>query len=195
MAEYKVFGSELPPTATIGVLTEGLGYALRPVDNAAQAAIISAPRLIFDAEDLTDQIPTGIGAVTQMAFGPAQSLPEASVDANGTVTANIAATFNIVLDFALARTSNPQSSLTVFRFTVNGVQVSTPLAFRLDDSQTNLHFQYEANIAAQVGDEYRMEFYRDSGGINDGLLQSVTTSLWGTSASAGLRMSVYEAQA
>ena len=190
---FKILGSPDAVTTNLGDMTQGIGFPLRPVEDATTTGMmISAPRQLFDAESLVTQAPTTTNVEQRIELGPAINTAEASVDALGTVTTHVDGVFRFRATFSLARTTSPGGTITPFTFKINGVMAGTPLVVQLTDSATLIPFQFEADIPSTAGTTYDLWFYRDVAGNNDGSLVAQATALYGTAASAGLTVSIYD---
>lgn len=139
----------------------------------------SADTLTFDPSyaDFTSQVPTsdGIGNQIQITFGP--TLNEMAAD--GTWTAPGQPRFEqyqFTLTVAPTRTTaGGVAELWVYA-TKNGDQVGPSSSIQLNDKDGRRSFTITLVENLEAGDEFRIFFYRDVGGFNDGQLTPVTNN-------------------
>ena len=182
----KLIGSTVDIGNEIGLVTQGLGFELLPVEGDQ----IGAGEVII-AESVDDQNPSGLDNPLQVEFGPAQFTESVDVAADGTWTVKEQGVYLIFSTYYFSRTSSTGQVHFFIRLLVNGVQEGNPIAIIQtdDDITTPIFLATVVSVTGTVPIEFTVECVRDSAGISSGGLRSVTSSIgWGQTPSARLRI-------
>ncbi len=160
------------------------------------AALINSATLFsleLSASSTVDQTPSGLDAPLQVSFGPAQnsSSDPVMVDASGTVTFNETGLYLINgYGNVERRGSSGGTTVTLFRFLLNGVQSSSTKGFEL--ASTDIMIPYELTIPINIttaGTTVSFEIMRDSSGVNGGgLYTHVNLGGWSNVPSAEMNI-------
>ncbi len=162
------------------------------------AALINSATLFsleLSASSTVDQTPSGLDAPLQVSFGPAQnsSSDPVMVDASGTVTFNETGLYLINgYGNVERRGSSGGTTVTLFRFLLNGVQSSSTKGFEL--ASTDIMIPYELTIPINIttaGTTVSFEVMRDSSGVNGGGLYT-HTNLGGWSNVPSAEMNIWK---
>ncbi len=194
MADFKLLGDpSLEVASELGVMTQGLGYPLRSVDNvavASQADGFPSKSLELFTFSTSIQQPVALDTPIQVAFGAPQTNDFMTLDASGTVTflPGSEGHWNFLLFAAVEKGSNANASLTFILPLKNGSAAANPAAIRLTQQNVTIPLQFNFDDDVVAGDTYQVFMYNDSTGVNDAGLASRTSALWGQSASASLRV-------
>ena len=190
MPDFNVTGQiGLDPITQIGdhVMTQGLGFPLRPVSTSPGEGVGMTSVLV--SQHNGSQVPTGLGVPMQVAFGAPESNEYVSIDAAGTITFIQAGAYMALCNVYFDRSTDQGESLTFLRFLGDGVQAGNPVAIEMDSADTSQFNQFVLAGQVPAGTELTVEIMRDSGGFNDGYLISFTsTDGWGTAPSAIMRV-------
>ena len=132
------------------------------------------------------QQPSVLGTAIQVEFGDAQSKPELSLSAAGTITCNIAGTYAFRFKLQFGRAGAGGISYLMTRILKNGAQFGVTQSTRLSSSDSIIPTDSRVLIDLIAGDTVSMQFVRDAAGVNSGglLQQAATTSGWGAAPSA-----------
>jgi len=133
---------------------------------------------VLSASSTINQTPSGLDVPLQVSFGPAQgsSGDAVMIDAAGTITFNEAGLY-LVNGYGNVerRGSSGGSTVTLFRFLVNGSQSSSTKGFEL--TTTDVMIPYELTTPINIttpGTTVSFEIMRDSSGNNGGGLYTHT---------------------
>ena len=78
------------------------------------------------------------------------------------------------------------------RHLLNTIQIAAHAAIILSDNETTIPIIFNITASFSAGDEFEVELYRDSLGIDDGGLETHLSTLgWGSSPSASLRVNKF----
>lgn len=146
--------------------------------------------LLLNAFSAVNQEPTGLGAANaiQIEFGAAQSTPDVSIDALGTVTFHTAGTYTIRFEAHFGRTGSTGASLLAFRAVLNDVQYSNPQVSKLSDADVLLAWADIYTVTVGIGDTMKGFLMRVIGSNDSGGLFTTDTVEWGTAMSASLQV-------
>ena len=131
------------------------------------------------------QQPSALGTAIQVEFGAAQSTPELSLSASGTITCNIPGTYAFRFKLEFGRSGATGISYLMTRILKNGAQFGVSQSTRLSSSDSIIPTDSRVLIDLIAGDTVSMQFIRDSLGANSGgLFQQVSSHGWGAAPSA-----------
>lgn len=132
------------------------------------------------------QQPSALGTAIQVEFGAAQSTPELSLSAAGTITCNVSGTYAFRFKLQFGRTGAGGISYLMTRILKNGAQFGVTQSTRLSSSDSIIPTDSRVLIDLMAGDTVSMQLVRDSAGVNSGglLQQAAATSGWGAAPSA-----------
>ena len=131
------------------------------------------------------QQPSSLGTAIQVEFGAAQSTPELSLSAAGTITCNISGTYAFRFKLEFGRSGASGISYLMTRILKNGSQFGVTQSTRLSSSDSIIPTDSRVLIDLIAGDTVSMQFIRDSLGANSGgLFQQVSSHGWGAAPSA-----------
>jgi hypothetical protein len=182
----KLIGSIVPIGNKIGVVLQGLGFDLLPVEGDQIAA-----GEILVAESVADQDPSGLDNPLQVEFGPAQSTDSVDVAADGTWTVKEKGVYLIFSTYYFSRTSSTGQVHFFIRLLVDGVQEGNPIGIIQtdDDVTTPIFLSTVVSVSGTVPIDFTVECVRDADGVNSGGLRSIESSIgWGQTPSARLRI-------
>lgn len=168
------------------------GTPFDPENSALFAQLtFSAPPIVsvLDAPDFTTQDPGAVDTPIQITFGPAQFGPTDPVQLStaGATTFNESGSYEVSANFAANRSSAANVSYMWIRGLLNGVAVGDPVTARSSESDITLPLAFTRSGQYAVGDVLTFEFYRDSIGVDNGVLSPESSSIgWGQSPSAKL---------
>ena len=131
------------------------------------------------------QQPSALGTAIQVEFGAAQSKPELSLSAAGTITCNVSGTYAFRFKLQFGRTGATGVSYLMTRILKNGTQFGVSQSTRLSSSDSIIPTDSRVLIDLIAGDTVSMQFIRDSLGANSGgLFQQASSHGWGAAPSA-----------
>ncbi len=194
---FSMIGNEGVAPAPIGdnAITQGIGFPLRSVSQAGGDTPYPGPQPVLFAESQSTQSPvtTGPANAIQVEFGPAQGVVTDSVmiDGLGNITFNETGVYDLVATFYISREVPPEVADFVIRGLVNGVQFGNPVVIHMNDDENTHIQQLTVTAGFTAGDVMTIECMRDSTGFDDGYLEAVVTSGWGTSPSAVIRLTKF----
>jgi len=182
----KIIGSEVPVATEIGLVTQGLGFELLPVEGAA---LSTGEKLI--AESVADQNPAGLDTPLQVEFGAAQFTDSMDLAADGTLTVKEGGVYLVFTTFYFSRTSSVGQVHFFIRLLKDGVQQGNPIGIVQtdDDVTTPIFLSATTSVEGVVPTDYTVECVRDADGVNSGGLRSIASSIgWGQTPSARMRV-------
>lgn len=136
------------------------------------------------------QQPSALGTAIQVEFGAAQSTPELSLSAAGTITCNISGTYAFRFKLEFGRSGATGISYLMTRILKNGTQFGVSQSTRLSSSDSIIPTDSRVLIDLIAGDTVSMQFIRDSLGANSGgLFQQASSHGWLSAPSALLVVS------
>jgi hypothetical protein len=183
---FKILGGTDPATSSLGLMTQGLGFPLRPVEPAVSAGAVQVQQVTrLDARSYLDQEPIALDTLLNLTLGDAQTTDNFDVDAAGLVTCLVAGSYNVRFRLLFGRTGNNLTSTIFGRILFNGLQISDPVHTLLGNASAEIPTTFEAVFPMAIDDTLRLQIYRDSSGVDDGGVFSATASLggWGVSPS------------
>ena len=131
------------------------------------------------------QQPSALGTAIQVEFGAAQSKPELSLSAAGTITCNIAGTYAFRFKLQFGRAGAGGISYLMTRILKNGAQFGVTQSTRLSSSDSIIPTDSRVLIDLIAGDTVSVQFIRDSIGVNSGgLFKQVSSHGWGAAPTA-----------
>jgi hypothetical protein len=183
---FKILGGTDPASQSLGWMTEGLGYPLRPVEPSISGGAVQVlNNTALYAASYVDQEPLGTDTPLQLTLGDAQSLTKFTLDAAGLVTCLADGQYqaNFRLLFGRATQNN---TVTIFgRMLVNGLQFADPVHTLVGTSNTEIPATFEGAVDLTAGDTIALQIYTDSAGVDDGGVYAAVAGLggWGISPS------------
>lgn len=187
MVDFNILGGTDPSGTTLGLMTQGIGYPLRDVIPSPAGGTVTVKfEQVLQAASFAVQEPTGTNSPIQIEFGAAQTLPDVTLDANGTLTFLTEDEYNIRLRLLFGRLGNPGNAEMFSRTLVNGQPFGGTVHTILDDSDDVIPATFEGVLDVVPNDTLSFEFMRDASGTNAGGLYPATPSLagWAQSPSA-----------
>lgn len=157
------------------------------------ASEIGIERLLDASSVASTQDPTGTsdGDAIQVEFGPAQltSSDPVNLGVDGTLFVNTTGLYRIKVAMQFGRSGGAGVAEMLFRVTVNGTQAGRTIAAKIDSADVDSYFENDSWLELPAGAEIRYEIMRDSSGVNQGGLISVTpTGTWAFAPTAALRV-------
>lgn len=175
------------------------GYLVGKIDAAAGtlSGLITSPALItlsdfINASSTTTQIPSALGAVTQISFGAPLSTPQISLSAAGDITCNITGQYRFVFSAQAGRTASAGVVNLFLRLLKNGTQVGNTALARLDNAATIVPLRFIVTLDLVAGDVLVAQMVQDSSGVaGAGGLYSIApaTAGWAQSPSTAVAIS------
>ena len=182
----KILGSETGIAQQIGLVTQGLGFTLLPVEGD----IVTAGEVMI-AESNADQDPVGLDTPLQIEFGPAQNTDIIDLAADGTLTVKETGAYLVFTTFYFSRASSVGEVHFYIRLLKDGIQQGNPIAVRQsdDDITLPLFLATSTSVDTAVPTDFTLECVRDSSGVNSGGLRSLASGIgWGQTPSARMRI-------
>jgi hypothetical protein len=196
---FKILGSENPVNTSLGNMTQGLGYPLRPVEPSTGGGEVNiVTEILVASSSTTDQGPTALDTPYQLNYGAGDTSPQVTVDASGNVEFLVAGNYHTRLEITLGRTATSGTALIFLRALLNGVEYPPITAgIIMDDNNITIPIFFSVTDQHSIGDILTLEIYRDSGGTNDGGTYTLTPSLpgWFPAPSASVVVSRLQAVA
>lgn len=151
-----------------------------------------APKTVLIASSNVAQEPSGLDTPLQINYGSAQGTVSDPVmlAANGDITINESGYYDINAIYSMGRQGASGGTADLFiRGLLNAVQSGNPISAIIDNTNTVIPTQLEIQGFLEAGDVLVAELVRDSTGMDDGGLFSITSSIgWGDSPSAAVRI-------
>tara|TARA_R110002012_G_scaffold67699_3_gene176311 strand:+ start:1172 stop:1756 length:585 start_codon:yes stop_codon:yes gene_type:complete len=185
----KLLGSTQPATSEIGVMTEGLGHPLWPVEDTLSRTVETQEVLKTSSFDVQD--PAGLGVALQVQFGAAETNQFFDVSSAGAITCLVAGEYSLNAKFSVARTGGSQGESQLYvRGLLNGSQVGDSVHTIIDSTRIEINMYLEAIRFLDVGDVITCEIIRDSDGNNSGGLDPGVPDVpnWNPAPSASMRI-------
>ncbi len=193
--EFKILGSEDPITTSLGNMTQGIGFPLRPVEPSGPGQpLIVGVEEVLAADDITDQQIVADDTPQGVTFGASQNPSNGLVSldgASGTITFLQSFACTVRIRLQVARTSNAGVAWIVFGTFYNGIRVGNALVAQIDDNDFAIPLTFEGSFEAQANDTIQFQMYRDSqeSTAGDAGLFAFSTTLWGDTSSARVTIS------
>lgn len=141
---------------------------------------------------LSPQAPPGVDSPIRVEFGSSQAISPISIDSGGLMTVQAGGSGHYLFSVTLnvGRTGAAGVSNIFMRARVNSVQAGISRFVQLDNANTKIEVQYDAPAFLSAGDEFDMQFLRDSSGNNSGELAEhfATPGGWNVAPSARVRI-------
>jgi len=189
VADIKLFGSLDPVVASIGVITQGIGFPLAPVEESSGGSGINiavSKENVLDSQNFTDQDPPGLGTPLQVIFGGVDASDQWSVDATGAFTCIIAGQYDIRMKLSIGREGSPGVSQIYARVLLNGVPEGSTSHTIVDNGRSEWPSILEFSRTFDAGDVVTVEIVRDTDGHDSGGLRAGVPDVagWASSPSA-----------
>lgn len=123
------------------------------------------------------QNPAAVDTPLQVSFGAAQANADMALSAAGTLTFLTDGKYNITLFLRFGRTTAGGQAILLNRFLINDVQGLNSNGLILPDNNITIPFSTILNVDVLAGTTFKMQIMRDSAGVNNGGLQSITPVL------------------
>ena len=194
---FKILGGTDPLNQSLGDMTQGIGYPLRPVEPSVSAGsvdVIIETALL--AGSLVDQLPVGLGTPLQITFGDAQTTPQFDLDVLGNMTCLAAGDYSLRAKFVGGRRgASAGTAQLYFRALLNGTPVGDSSHIIVDNPDTEIPFDFEANGTIALNDVLTFEVVRDTDANDSGGLYAGVPSVagWNSSPSARILISRFVA--
>lgn len=185
----KLLGSTQPAVSGIGVMTEGLGHPLWPVENTGARTVETQE--VLKTSSFALQNPTGLGVALQIEFGPAETNQFFDVSSAGAITCLVAGEYHLNAKFSVARTGGNQGESQLYvRGLLNGSQVGDSVHTIIDSTRIEINMYLEAIRFLDVGDVVTCEIIRDTDGNDSGGLDPGVPDVpnWNPAPSASIRI-------
>lgn len=136
------------------------------------------------------QLPSAVNTPLQVEFGAGSVGTDVTISSLGLVTFNTAGKYLVMLDLNVSRTAAAGIAEILVRTLVNTTQVGNSFGVSMDNNLSAHHLYKPIIVSVSALDTFKVEFIRDSTGINNGGLYKFTTSLagWTDIPSAGIRV-------
>ncbi len=148
----KVLGSTEPVFSRIGIMTEGLGHPLWPVENFGNNPQATQIQEVLKAASFDIQNPSGLGAALQIEFGPAQTTEFFDINSSGEITCLIAGQYSLNAKFSVARTGGQGESQIYIRGLLNGSQIGDSVHTIIDNPRIEINMYLESIGVLEAGD-------------------------------------------
>jgi hypothetical protein len=152
---------------------------------------------VLRAASTAPQAPTAVNTPLQVVFGAAQGsiADPVRISAAGLVTFNVAGTYAVRIKLQNGRTGGAGVSILLSRILLNGVQLGSPQAVKVDDEEITSPTDSRVVVdVPTVGTTFAVQIMRDGAGTNAGGLYPFTAAVgaWGIAPSALLVVSRLE---
>jgi len=184
---FKLLGSEEAPVSSLGNMTQGLGFPLRPVEAFAPLDIITVEAI--RAFSIVDQEPTGLGVALQVILGAPQTTDTWDLSAAGAVTCLVEDEYVVTVKFQVGRRGSSGGLAQIYaRVLINGIQEGASVHVILDSPDFEIPAFFSGDRHFLVGDILTIEIVRDTDGADEGGLQAGNPSVagWNDSPSVSL---------
>jgi len=153
-----------------------------------EGADVDVVKIFGSASIATEQNPLGLDIPLQIEFGPAQNdlNDDAMMNANGTITINVAGSYQLSAVGHLGRDGTPGEAHLRFSKFINGVQEGPTIGYAIDSSKFITEAVDDSIRHYEAGDVIEYFIARDSSGVDAGgmFLQDVNIPGWAPSATA-----------
>jgi hypothetical protein len=191
MADFKLLGATTPVQNGLAVMTQGLGYPLRVVedsDHLPDGGVVQETLMI--AGSPITQVPTGLDTALQLSFGVAQAVESFDLDALGNFTCLVTDEYAFNLRLQFGRLSNPGVAIIFGRVLIDGAQIGASVSASLDNVNASTPSTFSFTLPLVVGQIITMEILRDSAGVDSGgVFATASSAGWNDSPSAQLVIS------
>ncbi len=164
----KLLGSTQSVVSGIGIMTEGLGHPLWPVENTESGGQLIEVQEVLKTSSFDVQSPSGLGAPLQIEFGPAETNQFFDVSSSGEITCLTAGQYSLNAKFSVARTGGQGESQLYIRGLLNGVQIGDSVHTIIDNPRIEINMYLESIGFLDAGDVVTCEIIRDTDGNNSG---------------------------
>ena len=145
--------------------------------------------LVVASSTALSQQPSTTDTPLQVEFGVAQVTTDIDVSATGAFTFKTTGKYIISPFFQYGRTGATGTSILVNRYLLNGVQIGSSLAAKVDNSDTLVPWSSSIQFTATAGDVVTVEILRDSAGNDSGGLFKVTPTIgWNPAPCASVQI-------
>jgi hypothetical protein len=159
---------------------------------ASKATAPIDPQTVLEGYDDTTQNAVSLDTPVQVTYGPAQGAVDdpVSLDAAGRITFNQAGIYNVNVVFNMGRVGPSGGVAQLFaRTEFNGLPFGRPIIALIGSPDVTASRQFEGTARVKPGDYLESYFYRDSGGVNEGGLAAIPSTLgWDGAPSATVRV-------
>jgi hypothetical protein len=161
------------------------------VPTAAHPHATTYTNLLASESTLASQGPTVVDTPHQITFGPAQTITEFDVAADGSITVLVTGVYQIRFALEAGRAGASGVSTLHFRLLFNGTQVGPTTTALLDSASTTVQITSDTPIDLPAGVVLTLEMIRDSVGNNSGdlILTNPTLAGWNDAPSAFINIS------
>jgi len=143
-------------------------------------------KVILGSSTSSTQAPSAVDSAIKIEFGTAQSTTDVDLAVDGTITFNTAGYYAVDAVMKVGRVSSSGDAIVLVRPMYNGSQFRPSAHFKMSNNDyTQTHNEF-LMFEATAGDTLYFELVRDSSGVNNGGLFSLSpsTSGWQTSPTA-----------
>ncbi len=184
---FKILGSTESVVESVGNMTQGLGFPLRPVETYAPLNVLTVEAIrVFS---IIDQEPTGLGVALQVTLGAPQTTETWDLDAAGALTCLVDDEYTLSIKLQLGRRGSSGGLAQIYaRMLVDGVQDTPSVHVILDSPDFEIPLVFFGNRHFQVGEVLTIEVIRDLDGANEGGLVAGNPDVpgWNDSPSVGI---------
>jgi hypothetical protein len=185
---FKLLGNETPASSSLGNMTQGIGYPLRPVEASTSGGEVTVKiEHALTTASIIDQEPAGLGNALQVIFGDAQTTEWFDLDALGNITCLVTDEYTLRAKFAVGRRGAPTGESQIYtRALINGVPQGFTSHTIVDSADIEIPFDFEGVGSLQINDILTFEIIRDTDGDDSGGLYAgnPTVAGWADSPSA-----------
>jgi hypothetical protein len=196
---FALIGTNLPDNTTGEITPEDLREVTTQIADSMMYAAAGVKEVeVLRAASTAIQAPTAVNTPLQVVFGAAQGAvtDPVQISAAGLVTFNVAGTYAVRIKLQNGRTGGAGVSILLSRILLNGVQLGSPQAVKVDDEEITSPTDSRVVVdVPTVGATFAVQIMRDGAGTNAGGLYPFTAavSAWGIAPSALLVISRLEA--
>lgn len=195
---FALIWGNLPDNTTGSITPEDLREVTTQIaDSMLYAAAGVREVEVLRASSTATQAPTAVNTPLQVVFGAAQGsiADPVQISAAGLVTFNVAGTYAVRIKLQNGRTGGAGVSILLSRILLNGVQLGSPQAVKVDDEEiTSPTDSRVVVVVPTAGTTFAVQIMRDGAGTNAGGLYPFTAAVtaWGVAPSALLVVSRLE---
>lgn len=144
----------------------------------------------LEAQSTADQNPSGTDSPIQVSFGSAINNADVDVASDGTITILSSGLYFVRFSLAFGRSTNTNTAILISRLLINDIPTGFSQVAQVDAAADITPLNATILRSFSPNDTIKVEFYRDSGGSDNGGLRSVVPSVVGWSAppSAAVRV-------
>ena len=184
---FKLLGSEEAVVSSLGNMTQGLGFPLRPVETFSPLNIVTIEAL--RTFSIIDQLPTGLGVELQVVFGSPQTTEFWDIDAAGAMTCLVEDEYQLSVRFSIGRRGSAGGLAQIYlRMMIDGVQEGASAHVILESPDFEIPASFTLARSFLVDEVLTFEVIRDTDGVDEGGLLAGNPDVvgWNDSPSASI---------